>query len=58
MTLLQQFILDHSDDDVQKLALQASRYPDINMVSAGRQIAGRLTVTYKIPHFYQHIGMN
>lgn len=57
MTLLQQFILDHSDDDVQKLALQASRYPDINMGFAVRQIAGRQKVKYKIPHFYQHIGI-
>ena len=54
MSPTQQFIADHSDDDVQKLALQAARYPEVDMAFALRQIAGRQKVKNKIPSFYQN----
>ena len=37
----QLFIREHSSDDVRTLALQAKKYPDINMPTAITQIAGR-----------------
>lgn len=54
MSPTQQFISDHSNDDVQKLALQAARYPEVDMAFALRQIAGRQKVKHKIPSFYQN----
>ncbi len=54
MSPTQQFITDHSNDDVQKLALQAARYPEVDMAFALRQIAGRQKVKHKIPSFYQN----
>lgn len=38
----------HSDDDVQALALKASRFPDVDMHRALRQIAGRQAARQKI----------
>ena len=37
----QLFIREHSSDDVRALALQAKKYPDIDMPTAITQIAGR-----------------
>ena len=37
----QLFIREHSSDDVRVLALQAKKYPDIDMPTAITQIAGR-----------------
>lgn len=57
MTDTEQFITNHANDDVQKLALQASRYPAIDMAYAVRQIAARQKIKHKIPHFYHHIAI-
>ncbi len=45
----QLFIREHSSDDVRVLALQAKKYPDIDMPTAITQIAGRKVATEKIP---------
>ena len=45
----QLFIREHSSDDVRALALQAKKYPDINMPTAITQIAGRQVAAEKIP---------
>lgn len=44
-----EFIRAHSRDDVRLLALQAPRYPDVDMPAAIVQIAGRQAATNKIP---------
>lgn len=49
-----EFILKHETDDIRKLALQAKRYPDINITLAIQQIAGRQIAKSKIPHWYQY----
>ena len=46
---LKKFILDHREDDVRQLALQASRYPDIDMPFALTQIAGWQSIHDKVP---------
>ncbi|MEG1334666.1 MAG: SAM-dependent methyltransferase [Bacteroides sp.] len=43
------FIRTHSDDDVRTLALQAKKYPQVNMELAIRQIAGRKVLADKVP---------
>ena len=43
------FIREHSSDDVRALALQAKKYPDIDMPTAITQIAGRQVAAEKIP---------
>ncbi len=45
----QLFIREHSSDDVRALALQAKKYPDIDMPTAITQIAGRQVAAEKIP---------
>lgn len=45
----QLFIREHSSDDVRTLALQAKKYPDIDMPTAITQIAGRQVAAEKIP---------
>jgi len=50
----QQFISEHANDDVQKLALQANRFPQIDMSFALRQISGRQKIRNKVPLFYQN----
>ncbi|MFV0469311.1 MAG: THUMP-like domain-containing protein [Dysgonomonas sp.] len=56
-TLLSSFILEHENDDLKKLALQANLYPDIDLSLAIRQIKGRQVAREKIPAWYanQHI---
>lgn len=44
-----EFILKHAKEDVRRLALQAKRYPDVDMQEAIKQIAGRQIATRKIP---------
>ena len=44
-----EFIRTHSRDDVRLLALQAPRYPDVDMPAAIVQIAGRQAAANKIP---------
>ena len=41
-----EFIRAHSRDDVRLLALQAPRYPDVDMPSAIVQIAGRQNLRF------------
>lgn len=43
------FIREHSSDDVRALALQAKKYPDIDMPTAITQIAGKQVAAEKIP---------
>lgn len=43
------FIRLHVNDDVKKLALQAKKYPDVDMPFVLQQIAGRKIVADKIP---------
>lgn len=43
------FIRTHCRDDVRSLALQARRYPDVDMPAAITQIAGRQTLSEKVP---------
>lgn len=43
------FIRDHSHEDVRALALQAPKYPDVNMSAAIVQIAGKQAAAGKIP---------
>lgn len=47
-----QFIKEHEKDDVRKLALQASRYPDRDMPFIIQQIAGRQISKDKLPTWY------
>lgn len=47
----QQFILSHRDDDVRELALQASRWPQVDMPAALQQIAGRQVARAKVPEW-------
>ena len=46
---LKQFIKEHREDDVRQLALQASRYPAIDMPTALTQIAGWQSIRDKVP---------
>ena len=46
---IQLFIREHSSDDVRVLALQAKKYPDIDMPTVITQIAGRKVAAEKIP---------
>lgn len=45
----QQFIREHLSDNVRTLALQAKKYPDVDMPTAITQIAGRQIAAEKIP---------
>ena len=45
----QQFIREHQSDNVHTLALQAPKYPNIDMPTAITQIAGRQIAAEKIP---------
>ena len=45
----QSFIREHQRDDVRTLALQAAKYPDVDMPVAITQIAGHQMATEKIP---------
>lgn len=44
-----EFICQHRHDDVRQLALQGRKYPDVNMVYALEQIAGRQKAETKLP---------
>ena len=43
------FIKNHLNDDIRKLALQAAKYPDVNIPFALQQISGRQIAAIKIP---------
>lgn len=47
--ILKQFIKEHREDDTRQLALQAGRYPDVDMPTALTQIAGWQSIRYKVP---------
>lgn len=49
-----QFVKEHEKDDVHTLALQAKKYPAINMELAICQITGRRISKNKIPLWYNH----
>ena len=50
-TKLEEFIREHRHEDVRQLALQAARYPDIDMQLALQQIAGWQTACTKLPEW-------
>ena len=50
---IQLFIREHSSDDVRVLALQAKKYPDIDMPTVITQIAGRKVAAEKIPSWWE-----
>lgn len=52
-----QFIRDHQHDDVRTLALQAKKYPQMDMPLIINQIAGRQTAEHKIPSWYAAEGI-
>ena len=43
------FIKEHRNDDVRNLALQAARYPEVDMRVAATQIEGRKLASAKLP---------
>lgn len=45
----QLFIRKHQSDDIRALALQAKKYPNVDMPTAITQIAGRQVAVEKIP---------
>ncbi|MDR0429856.1 MAG: SAM-dependent methyltransferase [Tannerellaceae bacterium] len=49
-----QFIQEHSDDDLNRLLLGASRYPDIDVPFAVDQIAARRQIRDKLPSWYKN----
>ena len=49
--LTYKFILEHRDDDVRKLALQAARYPGVDMRVAVTQIEGWQHAVTKLPEW-------
>lgn len=48
------FIRLHAQDDIHTLALQAARYPDVDMPVAITQIAGRQIAVHKIPSWQEN----
>jgi hypothetical protein len=57
MNKTDEFIRDHANDDVKTLALQARKYPEIDMAFAIQQIAGRKAIAEKIPSWYKRDGL-
>jgi len=49
---MEAFIHEHAEDNVQSLALQAVRFPHINMKMAVTQIAARQTARIKLPTWW------
>jgi len=49
-----QFILEHAVDNVHQLALQAARFPLVDMALAIRQINGKQKIKTKVPLFYNN----
>lgn len=47
------FIQDHRFDDVRTLALQAGKYPHVDIRMAATQIAGRQSIAEKVPLWYE-----
>lgn len=53
----QAFVLEHQTDDVRTLALQAKKYPGIDMPTAITQIAGRQIAATKVPSWSNAEGI-
>lgn len=53
----QRFISEHAEDDVRQLALQAKKFPGVDMNTAIVQIAGRQAAADKIPAWYATEGI-
>lgn len=51
------FIEEHRNDDVRKLALQARKYPEVEMNAAITQIAGRQSIAQKVPSWHAITGL-
>ena len=51
------FIEEHASDDVRQLALQAKKYPEVDMAMAVVQIAGRQIAEAKVPSWYRTEGL-
>lgn len=51
------FIEAHAEDNVQTLALQAARYPKVNIATAIVQIAARQTARTKLPTWWEITGI-
>ena len=51
------FIDEHRHDDVRLLALQAGKYPDVDMTEAVVQIAGWQIAEKKVPSWAQTEGI-
>ncbi len=51
------FVNDHAEDDVRALALQAARYPKVDMQAAIVQIAARQTARSKLPTWWGTQGI-
>lgn len=49
---IKSFVKEHEEDDIRVLALQAKRYPNIDMPLAIQQIAGKKASKNKIPSWY------
>ena len=47
-----QFIKDNKEADVHQLALLSSRFPEVDMTLAIRQIHGKQKIKFKVPLFY------
>ncbi|MCD7899748.1 MAG: class I SAM-dependent methyltransferase [Bacteroides sp.] len=52
-----EFIAEHLHDDVRSLALQAKKYPLVDMHAAVIQIAGRQSIIHKLPSWYNTEGL-
>lgn len=46
---LKQFIREHAQDDLQRLAFQGVKYPEVDIPFVLQQLKGRRMATYKIP---------
>lgn len=51
---LRRFIREHASDDLSRLLLSASRYPEIDMPFAVEQIAARRQIREKLPSWYEN----
>lgn len=51
------FIQEHRSDDVRALALQAGKYPQVDMAEAVKQIAGRQMAEKKLPSWGRTDGL-
>lgn len=52
-----QFIKEHAQEDVRQLALQAKKFPGVDMGTAIVQIAGRQAAAEKIPSWHATEGI-